>query len=199
MKRIFLYLQNHQTRIASLLLFIISVGIVAYVIPREVKFKYEFQKGKPWLYENLVAPFDFPIVKSQEELEKERADLNKNKTLFLKKREEMAESAIAGFADDFRKQWEKVQDIRAEEGEKPAVRFTDKLENALLEKGKEVLNTIYERGILQPFDREELEYGDILLTTKGISAPVQVSDYHSIASATEVVREAFRDQPEEIQ
>lgn len=199
MKRIFLYLQNHQTSIASLLLFIISVGIVAYVIPREVKFKYEFQKGKPWLYENLVAPFDFPIVKSQEELEKEQVDLNRNKTLFLKKREELAENVAARFADDFTRKWEGAQTTRTGEKERPTIQFTDKLGNNLLEKGKEVLSTIYERGILQPFDREELEYGDILLTTKGISTPVQVSDYHSIASATEVVRDAFRNQPEEVQ
>lgn len=41
----------------------------------EGKFKYEYHKGRPWMYETLIAPIDFPILKSDAELlaEKEEA------------------------------------------------------------------------------------------------------------------------------
>ena len=91
MKKLLLYLQNHQTRYAGLVLFAISIALVVYVNPREVKFKYEFQKGKPWLYENLVAPFDFPVLKSKEALEKERNAIVEGKTIFLRKGDDVAE------------------------------------------------------------------------------------------------------------
>jgi putative nucleotidyltransferase with HDIG domain len=42
------------------------------LFPREGKFRYEFQKGNPWLHEEFMAPFDFPIYKFEEELASER-------------------------------------------------------------------------------------------------------------------------------
>ncbi|MGB0177726.1 MAG: phosphohydrolase, partial [Owenweeksia sp.] len=94
MKKLLLYLQNRQTQLASILLFVLSVAFVVYLNPREAKFKYEFQKGKPWLYENLVAPFDFAVVKSPEALEKERRQLRENKTLFLTREENLQAEAL---------------------------------------------------------------------------------------------------------
>jgi putative nucleotidyltransferase with HDIG domain len=47
---------------------------VVYLFPKGGKFQYEFQKGKPWQYETLIAPFDFPIIKTTEEVEAERAN-----------------------------------------------------------------------------------------------------------------------------
>lgn len=57
------------------MLFFISVAVVVYIYPREGKFKYEYQKGKPWMNENLIAPWDFPIRKNQAEIERERDSL----------------------------------------------------------------------------------------------------------------------------
>ena len=46
---------------------------VAFIVmmlffPNEGKFKYEYHKGRPWIYETLVAPMDFPILKTEAEL-----------------------------------------------------------------------------------------------------------------------------------
>lgn len=53
-------------------MFLISAIILMYLFPREGKFRYEFQKGKPWLHETLIAPFSFPIYKLEAELQAER-------------------------------------------------------------------------------------------------------------------------------
>ncbi|MCF0175935.1 MAG: HDIG domain-containing protein [Bacteroidales bacterium] len=42
-------------------------------IPGSSKFKYEYRKGAPWMYETLVADFDFPLLKPQDQLQAERA------------------------------------------------------------------------------------------------------------------------------
>lgn len=55
----------------GLMYFTMMILIVA-VFPREGKFGYEFRKGKPWMHENLVAPFDFAILKAPEEFEAEK-------------------------------------------------------------------------------------------------------------------------------
>ena len=43
------------------------MGLIVFIFPKDGKFKYEFQKGKPWQHVDLIAPFDFPIYKSAEE------------------------------------------------------------------------------------------------------------------------------------
>jgi putative nucleotidyltransferase with HDIG domain len=60
-----------------LLLFIASIFIVVLLSPREGKFKYEYQKGKPWLSSALIAPWDFPIVKPANVLAQERDSIMK--------------------------------------------------------------------------------------------------------------------------
>ncbi|MDD3272977.1 MAG: HDIG domain-containing protein [Bacteroidales bacterium] len=55
------------------ILFLVLASIVAtLIIPGEGKFKFEYQRGRPWLYETLIAPVDFPVLKSEQELRSER-------------------------------------------------------------------------------------------------------------------------------
>ena len=57
---------------------VVYIGLfIAFVImllfyPNEGKFQYEYHKGRPWLYETLTAPIDFPILKTPAELMEER-------------------------------------------------------------------------------------------------------------------------------
>lgn len=51
---------------------LIAFIVMMIFFPKEGKFKYEYQKGRPWMYETLIAPIDFPILKTDAELYKER-------------------------------------------------------------------------------------------------------------------------------
>ncbi|MCT4589079.1 MAG: HDIG domain-containing protein [Carboxylicivirga sp.] len=53
---------------ARLVLFLISITLITYLLPKTGKFAYEFQTGAPWKHQALIAPFDFPIYKTQAEL-----------------------------------------------------------------------------------------------------------------------------------
>lgn len=50
----------------------IALVITVILFPQEGKFRYNYQKGQPWTYETLLAPVDFPILKTQEELLEEK-------------------------------------------------------------------------------------------------------------------------------
>lgn len=56
------------------IIFFISI-IIVYLFPKVGNFQYEYQKGMPWRYETLIAPFDFPIYKTDEELQEERKQI----------------------------------------------------------------------------------------------------------------------------
>lgn len=41
-------------------------------MPRTAKFNYDYKKGSPWPYETLVSQFDFPILKTEDQIREER-------------------------------------------------------------------------------------------------------------------------------
>ena len=45
------------------LLFVGTVTLIVYFLPRDGKFNYQFDINKPWKYGQLIATFDFPIYK----------------------------------------------------------------------------------------------------------------------------------------
>jgi putative nucleotidyltransferase with HDIG domain len=53
------------------------------MLPKGGQFKYQFQKGKPWQYENLYAPFNFTIKKDNQALELEREAIKRNAIPFF--------------------------------------------------------------------------------------------------------------------
>lgn len=71
-------LYKNQALFYKVFLFIITAVIIVYLLPKGGKFKYEITKGKPWQYENLYAPFDFAILKTDDEIVKERDQIIAN-------------------------------------------------------------------------------------------------------------------------
>ena len=48
--------------------FVIAFLLVLFFYPMKLRFKYEYQRGRPWMYETLISPIDFPILKTEAEL-----------------------------------------------------------------------------------------------------------------------------------
>ncbi len=85
-------------------LYVIACVIVLYAIPKEGKFKYEYQKGIPWKHENLIAPFDFAEYKSQAELDKERDSVKRESKPYFTKDNQVQVSHTEKFEADFNAQ-----------------------------------------------------------------------------------------------
>ena len=52
---------------------LIVMVVLVLLMPRSAKFNYDYKKGSPWPYETLISPFDFPILKTEAEMEEEKA------------------------------------------------------------------------------------------------------------------------------
>lgn len=46
--------------------------LLLFLMPRNPKFTQDYRKGSPWMYETLVTQFDFPLLKTAEQLQEER-------------------------------------------------------------------------------------------------------------------------------
>lgn len=64
-------------------LFIAVVVIIVLLFPKDKRFKYQYEIGKPWTYELVTASFDFPIYKTDEQLEADRQELLTNYTPYF--------------------------------------------------------------------------------------------------------------------
>lgn len=60
---------NYRVLIPLVVLFL----VLTLIFPRTAKFSYDYGKGSPWSHETLIAQFDFPILKTEEQLREERS------------------------------------------------------------------------------------------------------------------------------
>ncbi len=86
-----------QAILYKILLCLLVVGVVVYLLPRAGSFQYEIQAGKPWQYETLLAPYDFPIQKTQVELEEERTRLKANIPRYFSVNQEVVPTVLDAF------------------------------------------------------------------------------------------------------
>ena len=86
-----------QAILYKILLCLFVVGVVVYLLPRAGSFQYEIQAGKPWQYETLLAPYDFPIQKTKVELEEERTRLKANIPRYFSVNQEVIPSVLNDF------------------------------------------------------------------------------------------------------
>lgn len=97
MKNLFSLFAKNQSLIYKVFLFIISTLLIIYLLPKGGQFKYNFQKGKPWQYENLYAPFSFTIKKDAETLKKEEETIRNNAIPYFEYNSEKIESVSENF------------------------------------------------------------------------------------------------------
>lgn len=83
--------RNHAL-IYKVLLFISTTFLIVYLFPKSGKFKYNFEKGKPWQSESLQAPFDFAIKKTEEEINAEKETIRNNAVLYFNLNSSIADS-----------------------------------------------------------------------------------------------------------
>ena len=87
-------------------LFAVASVLIVFALPRERQFRYEYKKGSPWQHENLSAPFDFVIYKSQAEIKAERDSLAKAYKAYFKKDSSIATAKLNKFEYYFEQQWD---------------------------------------------------------------------------------------------
>ena len=182
MQRFLSYLRNHYSIIIKGLLFVASVVILVLVFPKEGKFKYEFRTGKPWMHENLIAPFNVAILKSEQELENEKKEALKDLKPFFTKDLEIVSKQRAELIDKFTRKWE---------SEFPDRRGLNRKKENNLEFALSIYDSIMQRGIIEMNSSIEGRPSDflIMVVTNNVATQKQLSDFFTIHSADKFIHE----------
>jgi putative nucleotidyltransferase with HDIG domain len=170
---------KNQSLIYKYILYVITIACIVFFFPRGGKFKYEFQKGKPWQYENLYAPFDFSIKKTTDEIAEERNTIESDQVDYYQYDEVAASEAYQIFADKF-----------------PVVFSTEKFSNRsrrILESvGKDFLDTIYSYGILKKAD-ELISKNSLYLIKDGEARRVQSDALYRMGAIDDSITKVLND------
>ncbi|WP_040279764.1 HD family phosphohydrolase [Psychroserpens damuponensis] len=141
--------RNHAL-LYKVLLFLSTTFLIVYLFPKSGKFRYDFDKGKPWQSESLLAPFDFAIKKSAKEINQEKIEASNRSPIYFDIDKSIKNSVLESYSEKFK------------------TSFTDSVitnNSKLFGVGESVINTIYEYGVLDE-DYEYSENKNIILVHK---------------------------------
>lgn len=173
------YIRDKHALWYKFLLFIFSTAIIVFFFPEESSFKYDLSRleGKPWRYEQLTAPFDFPIYKTTEELEREHREVVRaKKNYFFRNTSVMKPQDYEGF----------LKRIKNRE----AARLC-----------RHILDSVSSRGIIETSDVTGNKPGNftIYLVENNEEKEYQLKDFFFLSQADEYVTRVLSVLPEEEQ
>ena len=92
----------HDFLIRSALI-VVTVALIVWLMPRNSSSNFKIEKGKPWVYTDLKAPFDFPIYKSDEAVKAERDSLMLQYEPYYFFNNDIVTTQLRQFAKDYNK------------------------------------------------------------------------------------------------
>ncbi len=135
-------LENHSL-LYKALLYITTIVVIVFLLPKNSKFKFDFQKGKPWQYESYYAPFDFSILKSSEEISTEKKLLKENAKQYFYYDKSIVKSIETQFK-------EKVNLLTAIDSLKSS-------KQKIYQIGKSIIDKIYKNGYIDVATEERFK------------------------------------------
>ncbi len=161
-------------------MFVISVILLVLIFPKEGKFKYEFQKSRPWLHEDLIAPFDFALIKSDEEIEREKEEVMLNVKPYYAIDESIYLKQFNRIKEEFEKVWnEKYSDEATYKNEK-------EINKDLCFR---LFDTIFKQGIidLSRQDINQQEDNSIIILRDNVAKEIELDSIFTINTALKFV------------
>lgn len=135
-----------------------TVLIISLLYPSNLKFPFVFDLNQPWRYADLEAPYDIPVLKSEDQLALDRKAVEDTATPVYRYDQDMARNARARFLEEFRV----ALDSAESKGNYPGLIAQPENHRRY---GLEVLDKIYNYGILEARPEEEMEGMSTVITT----------------------------------
>lgn len=172
MKKFLSFFRDRHADLYKVLLLLVSISFIVYLFPKEGKFKYEFQKGKPWLHEDLIAPFDFAINKLPEEIAADQNEIIKNFKPYFRLDESVYSQIEKNYLQEFDKHWN--------EQKKHSGSY-----EANYAEGEKILKQIYDRGVLKlnGLTEHKSQNFSIFILHNNLAEEVELKDVFTIQSA----------------
>lgn len=163
----------------KLLLFISTTFLIVYLFPKSGKFKYNFEKGKPWQSESLQAPFDFAIKKTEEEVNSEKQTIKDNATLYFDLDDKVYNKVSDNYSSEFQELFSDTLDVITR--------------SSLFKHGEQIIDKLYLKGVLNSDYNFSGERRVIILNNRIEKDQTQFSQLIKQSELTAIIDNSFQD------
>ena len=163
-------------------MFVATIALIVFIFPKEGKFALDYQKGKPWMNEELIAPFNFPILKNEAEIKTEKQNILSEVNPYFKYNLELS----------VLKRKELINEFNNRIAENSIYKKDLNLSACL-----NVYDSLYRRGIIQINENIENKPGDFVITAlrKNIAEEREIKDFFTIKTASDFIRKEINKTP----
>ncbi|WP_395625960.1 HD family phosphohydrolase [Daejeonella sp.] len=159
----------------------ICVIFVTLFLPKQARFRFEYEKGKTWMQKDLYSPYSFSIQKTSEEIETDKDDILKSVLPIYQYETQVVENELDSYSSEFETKWRSsgIPEIKKE---------------TYFLAGSTILKDIYKRGLMIP-EKKYQRYGEnynFSLLINNLSSQLSTADALYVSNAQQIIKEKIR-------
>src|SRR4051812_12361726 len=129
-------LLRKYSRNVKFFMMLLSIGLIVFFLPKQAKFSYEYEKGRIWNQKDLASPYNFAILKTQQEIKNDQKTAKESITPIYQLDAAVENQQLEGFKSDIEIKWHNAG-------------ISDRLKPKYISTGTDLLQEIYETGVLK--------------------------------------------------
>jgi putative nucleotidyltransferase with HDIG domain len=159
---------------------VLSVLIITIFLPKQPRFRYEFEKGEVWKNKDLVSPFSFAILKTTPQVSTDKEDALENILPIYTFDKNLINEVEEAYSNEFDVKWRSN-----------ALPETDKELNK--QQSLKLLTNIYEKGIIAVTTKHQKgnQYYDFSLLEDNVSKTYSSQDVFTVQTALDYFKDNF--------
>lgn len=162
----------------------LCVLIVTLFLPKQARFRFEYERGKTWMQKDLFSPYSYAIKKTNTEIEQDREDILKSVLPLYQNDIESAQNSIVALNSEFEVKW-RSSGIPDDHKARYSI------------EANRLLGEVYGRGLMdavKKFQRNGPNYNFSLLN-KNVSTQMNTLDAFTLEGATNYIISEVRKNP----
>lgn len=142
-----------------------SICVIVFTLPKQAKFRYEYERGRIWTQKDLVSPYNFAILKTQQEIESDRQEALRSVTPAYQFDADVEAQQIDGYKSDFEIKWHNSG-------------INNNQKEVYFNTGENLLKEIYEKGLLSlnPKYQQNQQNYPIMILDKNVATDKNTGD-----------------------
>jgi len=160
---------------------VVTVFVITLFLPKQPRFRYEFEKNKVWMNKDVVAPFSFAILKTNPQVNIDKKNALKDVLPVYQLNRDVASSALEAFSNEFDIKWKSTE-------------LNDKVRDAFKSSSYRLLDAIYKRGIISINSKHQTngKNYDFSMMENNISRQRNTQDIFTAETALEYFKANFK-------
>lgn len=159
----------------------LCVLVITIVLPKQLRFRYEFEKGKVWLNKDLISPFSYAILKTNAQIAEDKKETLKNVLPIYKYDGDVFKDQEDDFINEFDVKWKSnaFDENDKEQHKKQALKM---------------LQLVYKKGIIGTIAKHQKdgEFYDFALLNNNVSTKTNSQDVYTAETAFQFFKENYK-------